>query len=206
MKKWLLLLALSLVFTGCNGDKKDDQARTQSKQDKEMKSPKLQKMSAIKRLGSNKYDLVLFLNRAEHLFDDVYYSAASMSNGKFVRDDGVVYRQLPRKWDSKEKLIGYFSQYWSRPIAVNMYDNLNTKIVNGIVYVAVPQTDYPVLISVRNTTLEKDKRGITATVTNVTNPGYARDRNIRYRLVPDAETKRFEIKSRAGAYGSEMYH
>lgn len=86
-----------------------------------------------------------------------------------------------------------------------MYDNLRTKLVRGNVYLARPETDYPLLISVRNTTVQKNDTGLLATVTEVTIPAYAKDRTIRYQLVRDAKTRQIEIRSRVGAYGSEMF-
>jgi hypothetical protein len=202
MKKRLIVLALTILFTGgCNGDKQE--TKTQEKRDKQ--AVRQANMSHVKKLGANKHDVVLFLNRAEHVIEDVYYAAASMSNGKKVREDGVVYRQLPRRFDSKEKIVTYFSRYWSRPLAEKMYDNLPTYLVKGNVYLAPPDATYPVLISTRNTRVQRDDKGLLVTVTDVTTSAYAQDRTIRYRLVRDEKTKRFEIKSRAGAYGSEQF-
>jgi hypothetical protein len=202
MKRGLMLLVFALLFTGgCNGDKQG--TKTQDKRDK--RTLRQADMSPVKKLGANKHDVVLFLNRAEHVIEDVYYAAASMPNGKKVREDGVVYRQLPSRFDSKEKIVSYFSRYWSRPLAEKMYDNLPTKLVDGKVYLAPMDANYPVLITTRNTAVVRDDKGLLVTVTDVTTPAYAQDRTIRYRLVRDEKTKRFEIKSRAGAYGSEQF-
>jgi hypothetical protein len=202
MKKRLIVLALAILFTGgCNGDKQE--AKTQAKRDKQ--ALRQAHTSPVKTLGANKHDVVLFLNRAEHAIEDVYYAAASMPNGKKVREDGVVYRQLPRRFDSKEKIVTYFARYWSRPLAEKMYDNLPTYLVKGKVYLAPPAASYPVLISTRNTRVQRNDTGLLVTVTDVTTSAYAQDRTIRYRLARDEKTKRFEIKSRAGAYGSEQF-
>jgi hypothetical protein len=202
MKKRLTVLALTILFTGgCNGEKQE--AKTQEKRDKQ--ALRQANTSHVKKLGANKHDVVLFLNRAEHVIEDVYYAAASMPNGKKVREDSVVYRQLPRRFDSREKIVSYFSRYWSRALAEKMYDNLPTKLVDGNVYLAPPDANYPVLISTRNTAVQRDDKGLMVTVSDVTTPAYAQDRTIRYRLVRDKKTKQFEIKSRSGAYGNEQF-
>ncbi len=202
MKRWLVLLAFSLVFSGCNNDKQEQKAKTQATRQKDARPAKT---AAIQNLGSNRADVVLFLNRAEHVFEELYYAAATMPNGRTVYEDGVAYRRLPARFNTKEKILDFFGRYWSRPLAENMYDNLRTKLVRGNVYLARPETDYPLLISVRNTTAQKNDTGLLATVTEVTIPAYAKDRTIRYQLVRDAKTRQFEIRSRTGAYGSEMF-
>lgn len=221
MKKWLILLALSLLVTGC-GDKKENQTKEQSAkaQNKDAKSGKgmqaknktknneknKEKSTVLmKDVGTNKHDLVLFLNRAENVFEDLHYAAAIMTNGKKINEDGITYRELPAPYDTKEKIITYFSRFWSRPIAVNMYDNLHTKIVKGKVYIAQEASEYHVLITVQNTTVETDIKGITATVKEATLPAFSTDRTITYRLVRDKKTKQFEINQRLGTYGAKLF-
>ncbi|WP_139490525.1 hypothetical protein [Brevibacillus dissolubilis] len=204
-----LLLALSLVFTGCGGGKDQgqgkDNAKTQSKEqgkgggkqkaqgggkqkaqggDKQKAQGSKDKASgrkgvggqeqaqtqgkggkptsAIQHMENNETDLVLFLNKAENVTNDLHYAAAHLKNGKTVTEDGVVYRQLPERFSTKEKIIGHFSRYWSRSLAVRMYDNLDTKIQNGKVYLATPSKDYPVFISTRNTAIQPLPGGVNA--------------------------------------------
>jgi hypothetical protein len=201
MKKWLALLAFCLLITGCGDGKQGGKAKTQAKQQKEQQ----QKKTALKNMATSKRDIVLFLNRAEHLTEQLHYAAASMPGGKKVIEDGIVYRQLPKQFDSKKKILAYFSRFWSRSIAESMYDNLNTKLVKGKVYLAHDRTDTPVLISTRNTSVTSDATGITATVSDITLPSFAADRTVRYRLVRDKKTRQYEISKRIGAYGSERF-
>ncbi|MFD2370455.1 hypothetical protein ACFSO0_10985 [Brevibacillus sp. GCM10020057] len=194
-KSWIFLLSALLLLSGCNTPSQEN-AKTQSKPPRQ---------SAMQKLDESKGDIVLFLNRAEHALEDVYFAAADNAKGKTVREDGIVYRELPKRFDSKEKIVGYFARFWSKPLAEAMYDNMSTKLVKGKVYAAFPRSDYPVLISRRNTTVEKTNGVLHVTVEDVTTPAFASDRTIRYQLVRDAKTKRFEIKSRMGAYGSEQF-
>ncbi|MGD8190837.1 hypothetical protein ACQCN2_12730 [Brevibacillus ginsengisoli] len=236
MKKWLILLALSLVVSGCGdgtkgektkGEKtKAESAKTETK--KESKKTKTETKTAnpykglkgknkdkaesneknavvMKDMDTNKHDLVMFLNRAEKVFDDLQYAAATMTNGKKIKEDGITYRELPSSYDTKEKIITYFTRFWSRPIAVKMYDNLHTKVVNDKVYLAQGESEYHVLITVKNTTVEKDSKGITATVKDATLPAFSSDRTITYRLVRDQKTKQYEINQRLGTYGAKMF-
>lgn len=195
-KNWIFLLSLLLLLSGCNSPSKEEKAKTQSKPPKQ---------SAIQKMGDNKMDVVLFLNRAEHLLEEVYYAAADNAKGKNVMEDGITYRELPKRFDSKDKIVGYLSRYWSKPLAEAMYDNMSTKLVKDKVYVSIPRTDYPVLVSVRNTNVQKANGELRVTVEDVTTPAFSSDRTLRYQLIRDAKTKRFEIKSRVGAYGSEQF-
>jgi len=204
MKRWLLLLVISLVFAGCNGGKQEEKPKTQATQKK--KTTAAPRTAAIPQLESNKSDVVLFLNRAEHVLEELYYAAATSANGKPLTVDGTVYRPLPARYDTKEEILSLLTRYWSMPLAENLYDNLRTRLVRGNVYLAPPQQDYPVLISVRNTKVSMDDKGLLVTVTDVTTPGFAQDRTLRYQLVRDDKTRQFKIISRAGAYGSEMFH
>lgn len=195
-KVCLFLLVITIITSGCNITKDEkDKAKTQNK-------PKL---SAFQKMGNNEMDVVLFLNRAEHALEEVYYAAADNAKGKTVYEDGLAYRQMPERFDSKEKIIGFFSRFWSRPLAEAMYDNLSTKLVKQKVHVSIPRTDYPVLISVRNTTVQKKDGELSVTVEDVTNPSFSTDTTLRYRLARDSKSKRFEIKSRVGAYGNEQF-
>jgi len=237
MKKWLMLLALSLVIAGCNGGKEEGKQQTQGKQEQKQGAQAKQGGSknqgkgggsngggkggnngaqtaakgnqpakmAIRNMDRNKGDVVLFLNHAEHLTEELYLAAATMPNGQTVEEDGVVYRQLPERFDSKEKIVKHFSQAWSRPLAVSLYDNLNTKLVRGKVYLAQPAADFPVLISTRNTDVRVNGGEISVVVREITSPTIAADRTVRYRLVRDEKSKRFEIVSRDGAYGRELF-
>lgn len=195
-KNGIFLLSALLLLSGCATPSKEEKAKTQSKPHKQ---------SAIQKLDESKGDVVLFLNRAEHALEDVYFAAADNAKGNTAREDGIVYRELPKRFDSKDKIVGYLSRFWSKPLAEAMYDNMSTKLVKDKVYVALPRRDYPVLISTRNTTVEKGNDVLRVTVEDVTTPAFASDRTIRYQLVRDAKTKRFEIKSRMGAYGSEQF-
>lgn len=199
MKKWLILLALSLAITGCTGKKEGMGQIGKIK----IKNEKI--TAAIKDVGTNKHDLVLFLNRAEHVFEDLQYAAATMPKGKKVKEDGITYRELPARLNSREKIIAYFSRFWSRPLAVKMYDNLHTKIVKGKVYLAEGTADYHVLITVKNTSVDSGIKGITATVKEATLPSFAMDRTITYRLVRDKKTKHYEISERKGTYGKNLF-
>lgn len=199
-KAWLFLLAFSLLFAGCNTPAKDEKAKTQSKAGK-----KQAKLSAMQKLGDNEMEVVLFLNQAEHAVEEVYYAALDNPNGRTVYEDGLAYRELPRRFDSKEKIVRFFSHYWTKPLAEALYDNLSTKTVNEKVYVSLPRVDYPVLISVRNTSVQKNGGEINVTVDRVTDPSFSSDRSLRYRLTRDNKTKRFEITSRIGTYGREHF-
>ncbi|MFS0553615.1 hypothetical protein [Brevibacillus sp. 179-C9.3 HS] len=199
-KNWIFILALSLLVTGCMTPGKQEQAKSKAKT--QSKPPK---QSAIQKLGDNKMDVVLFLNQAEHLLEDVYYAAADNAKGKSVYEDGLVFRELPKRFDSKDKITGYFGRFWSRPLAEAMYDNMTTKLVKEKLYVAIPRVDYPTLISVRNTTVQKSNGEISVTIEDATDSSFASDRTLRYRLVRDQKSKRFEIKSRVGAYGNEQF-
>ncbi|TKI58974.1 hypothetical protein E8L90_28275 [Brevibacillus antibioticus] len=199
-KNWMFILALSLLVTGCMTQVKQEQAKNKPKT-----QSKPAKQSAIQKLGDNKMDVVLFLQQAEHQLENVYYAAADNAKGKSVSEDGLVFRELPKRFDSKDKITGYFGRFWSRPLAEAMYDHMTTKLVKEKVYVAIPRVDYPTLISVRNTTVQKSNGELSVTVEDVTNSSFASDRTLRYRLVRDQKTKRFEIKSRMGAYGNEQF-
>ncbi|WP_409175674.1 hypothetical protein [Brevibacillus fortis] len=199
-KNWMFILALSLLVTGCLTQVKQDQTKTKAKT-----QSKAAKQSAIQKLGDNKMDVVLFLKQAEHQLENVYYAAADNAKGKTVFEDGLVFRELPKRFDSKDKITGYFGRFWSRPLAEAMYDNMTTKLVKEKVYVAIPRVDYPTLISVRNTTVQKSNGELSVIVEDVTDTSFASDRTLRYRLVRDQKTNRFEIKSRMGAYGNEQF-
>lgn len=199
MKKWLVLVMVAALFAGCgNKDQKDEKAKTQQ-------TKKKQQTAAVQKLDERKSDAVLFLNRAERVWDDLYYAAMNNTKGKPIRDDGLTYRPLPARYDSREKIVSHFSRFWSRPMAERMYDNLRTKVVNGKVYLAEPAATYPVLIANNNTTMKKTADGLLVTVTEATSPSFASDRTVRYLLVRDQKTKRYEIKSRTGAYGMEQF-
>lgn len=193
---WLFPLALAVLLAGCHIPSHDEKAKTQNKP---------AKRSSIQKLGDNKMDVVLFLNRAEHALEEIHYAAADNAKGKTVYEDGLAYRELPKRFDSKEKIVSFLSRYWSRPLAEAMYDHLSTKLVKQKVYVALPKTNYPVLITPRNTTVQKVDGELRVTVTEVTTPALSADSTIRYRLVRDDKTKRFEVKSRVGAYGNEQF-
>lgn len=199
MNSWtfrILLLSFLLLLSGCNTPSKEHKAKTQNKPPKQ---------SAIQKLGENKTDVVLFLNRAEHALEEVYFAAADNAKGKTIYEDGLAYREMPKRFDSKDKIVRFFSRFWSRPLAEAMYDNMSTKVVKDKVYVSIPKNDYPVLISTRNTTVQKTNGELRVTVEDATTPAFSTDRTLRYQLVRDAKTKRFEIKSRLGAYGNEQF-
>lgn len=222
MKKWLILLVFALLVTGCSTTAKEDvkeqkaktqAAKTEGKKVKPLKAiqtkvkekTKGKPTVLMKDVATNKHDLVLFLNRAEKVFEDLQYAAAINTNGKKVIEDGITYRELPHPYDTKEEITGYFSRFWSRPIAVKMYDNLDTKIIKGKVYLAQGESEYHVLITMKNTTVESDIKGITVTAKDVTLPAFAIDRTITYRLMRDKKTKQFEIHQRLGTYGAKMF-
>ncbi|MBU8713930.1 hypothetical protein [Brevibacillus parabrevis] len=200
-KNWVIFLSLSLPLfsVGCTMPAKEESKSKTKAQNKPVK------LSAIQKLGDNKMDVVLFLNRAEHVLEEVYFAALDNAKGKTVYEDGLVFRELPKQFESKDKIVGYFGRYWSMPLALSMYDKLTTKLIKDKVFVAVPRVDYPVLISVRNTTVAKSNGELDVTVQDATDSSFASDRTLRYRLVRDQKTKRFEIKARSGAYGSEQF-
>ncbi|UFJ39766.1 hypothetical protein LOK74_17145 [Brevibacillus humidisoli] len=210
MKKWLALLALCLAIVGC-GDK--DEQESKGNENDDTKTARVQqrneadsKAKALSRHPqTNKQDLVLFINRAEHVFEELYYAASSMPGGKIQRDDGLLYRQLPPRFSSREKVIAFFSRYWSRPLAVQMYDNLDTKIVNGRLYLRIPDQDDPVLISQQNTTISSDLNGVTVVVQNAGLPDRSGQPTVSYRLERDKRTGQLEIVRREGSYGSKMF-
>ncbi|MGG1660627.1 hypothetical protein [Brevibacillus sp. NRS-1366] len=207
-KNWMIFLAFSLLVTGCNSPSNEEQKKEKEKTKAQAKAKvqnKSNKPSALQKLGDNKMEVVLFLNRAEHVLEDVYYSALENAKGKTVYEDGLTYRELPERFDSKDKIVGYFSQFWSKPLAESLYDNMSTKLVKGKVYVSLPRTDYPTLISVRNTSVQKLDGDLNVTVENSTDTTFATDRTVRYQLVRDKKTKRYEIKSRKGTYGNENF-
>jgi len=222
MKKWLPLLILSLLLTGCGGNKEDQaksetkaktnnesKAKTQNKQEgkngSKQGNQKGAKTLALKNMDKNKRDVVLFLNRAESLAQQLQFEAANLTNGKAVTEDGLTYRQLPERYDTRDEIVNYFSRFWSRPLAENLYDYMNTKLVNGKVYLAPDDSEYPMIISSRNTFVKYDDEDLIATVNEITHPSYAQDRTVTYRLVRDKKTKLYEINKRVGTYGSEMY-
>lgn len=230
MRKWLLLMAIALVVTGCGGGKQDQKAKTEQTDKAKTKSQKSadtkktkgkksaqnvkatakgtkkgNKTAAIQQMTGSKQDVVLFLNRAEHAVEDIYYAALSMPDGKTVKDGGFTYRELPSNLDSKDKIVDYLSQFWSKPLALRLYDNLNTKQVDNKVYVALPQKDYPVLISLQNTGVQVVNDDITAVVSEITTPALASQRTIRYHLARDPKTNHYQIDNRSGAYGEEMF-
>ncbi|ELK44050.1 hypothetical protein [Brevibacillus agri] len=198
-KKWMIFLSLSLIVTGCALPAKEESKSKTKAQSKPVK------LSAIQKLGDNKMDVVLFLNRAEHLLEEVYFAALDNAKGKTVYEDGLAFRELPKQFDSKDKIVKYFGRFWSTPLALAMYDKLTTKLVKEKLYIAIPRVDYPVLISVRNTTVAKANGELNVTVQDATDSSFASDRTLHYRLVRDQKTKRFEIKTRSGTYGSEQF-
>ncbi|EMT50563.1 hypothetical protein I532_21885 [Brevibacillus borstelensis AK1] len=197
MKRWLILFVAAALFAGCNAGPQDEKGKAKTTQRQE-------RQIAVQKLGESKADTVIFLNRAEHVWEELYF-AAMESKRKPIREDGLTYRALPSRFDSREKIVSYFSRYWTRPLAERMYDNLTTKVVKGKVYLAGPSALYPVLISTGNTSLEKTEDGLLVTVNEATSPSFASERTITYLLVRDKKTKRYEIKSRTGAYGSEQF-
>lgn len=203
-KNWMFLLVFLLLVTGCNSPSMEEQKKEKEKEKAKTQS-KPHKQTALQKLGDNKMEVVLFLNQAEHVLEEVYYSALENGKGKTVYEDGLTYRELPKRFDSKDKIVGYFSGFWSKPLAEALYDNMSTKLVKDKVYVSLPQTDYPALISVRNTSVQKMNGDLTVTVENSTDASFATDRTIRYKLVRDKKTKRYEIKSRDGTYGNENF-
>ncbi|GED68923.1 hypothetical protein BRE01_26250 [Brevibacillus reuszeri] len=201
-KNWIFLLTLSLLVTGCNSPSNEEKAKEKEKAKAQSKPPK---QTALQKLGDNKMEVVLFLNRAEHALEEVYYSALENAKGKTVHEDSLSYRELPKRFDSKDKIVGYFSRFWSKPLAEALYDNMSTKLVKDKVYVSLPHTDYPAMISVRNTNVQKLNGDLNVTVENAADATVVSDRTIRYHLVRDKKTKRYEIKSRNGTYGSENF-
>ncbi len=201
MKPFLALLALCFLLSGCSANMHEGNVKTRAKQASNASKNK----SGLEKLGQNKQDIVLFLDRAEHLTENLQFAAASLSPAKSILKDGVTYRKLPKKWESKDSIIDYFARYWSSSIAENMYKRLPVKEEKKKVYLAAPKTDYPMLISLRNTTFKTDSKGITAVVTNATLPDYASERTITYRLERDPKTERYKITKRSGAYGKEKY-
>ncbi|CAM3366646.1 MULTISPECIES: DL-endopeptidase inhibitor IseA family protein [Brevibacillus] len=216
---WIYLLLLSILVTGCNasntsqGKKNEKTATSQSKknektaktQSKATKQKRPARSVAIQKLDDSKMNIVIFLNRAEHVVEDVYYAAIDHTKGKTAHEDGITYLELPKRFDSKDKVIAYFSKFWSRSLSEALYDNLSTKQIKNKLYVAIPNVDYPVLISVRNTAVEKLNSEIRVSVQNVTDPAFSSDRTLRYQLMRDDKTKRYEIKSRMGTYGNDQF-
>lgn len=227
---WVYLLLLSILVTGCNasntsqGKKNEKTATSQSKknektaksqnkknektaktQSKATKQKRPARSVGVQKLGDSKMNVVIFLNQAEHVVEDVYYAAIDHSKGKTAHEDGITYLELPKRFDSKDKVIAHFSRFWSRTLSEALYDNLSTKQINNKLYVAIPNVDYPVLISSRNTAVEKLNSEIRVSVQNVTDPAFSSDRTLRYQLMRDDKTKRYEIKSRMGTYGNEQF-
>lgn len=231
---WVCLLVAAFLVTGCTGskggekkeekttktqskkDEKTTKTKTKSKKDKkntvktkskkagESIKKKTVHSSAVQKLGNNKMDVVLFLNRAENVVSDVYFATLE-HKGKTVTEDGKHYRELPKRFDTKEKIVSHFNRYWSRPLAESLYDNLSTKQINKKLYISIPNMDYPMMISVRNTTVQKQDDHVRVTVNNVTDPAYSPDRTLHYLLGRDSKTKRIEIESRTGTYRKEHF-
>ncbi|MGG3883059.1 DL-endopeptidase inhibitor IseA family protein [Brevibacillus panacihumi] len=219
---WVCLLVAAFLVTGCTGskggEKKEEKTtKTQSKKDEKTTKTKTKSKkagesikkktvhsSAVQKLGNNKMDVVLFLNRAENVVSDVYFATLE-HKGKTVTEDGKHYRELPKRFDTKEKIVSHFNRYWSRPLAESLYDNLSTKQINKKMYISIPNVDYPMMISVRNTTVQKQDDHVRVTVNNVTDPAYSPDRTLHYLLGRDSKTKRIEIESRTGTYGKEHF-
>ncbi|MFX8098633.1 hypothetical protein ABTK82_20030, partial [Acinetobacter baumannii] len=70
----------------------------------------------------NEMEVVLFLNQAEHAVEEVYYAALDNPNGRTVYEDGLAYRELPRRFDSKEKIVRFFpvtgQNRWRKPYTI----------------------------------------------------------------------------------------
>lgn len=201
MKRAIALLSF-LLLAGCSVE--NGQLHI-----KGLTSPKDQykkkKISAIDNPTYHKQDMLLFLNRAERVVEDLHFAAASVPNGKTVKEDGVTYRQLPKKLETKEAIIKHFSRFWSRPIAENIYNKLHTKIVKDKVYLAIQYPGYPMIISSKNTSIKNEGKDVIAVVSDATLPQFATDRTVTYRLVKDKKTQKYEISKRSGAYKKEIF-
>jgi hypothetical protein len=148
-------------------------------------------------LGSQtdqKMSVVLFLNRAEHAKEEIYSSAVENAGGKKYAENGRLYRELPERFDSKEKIVRHFSQYWSRPLSESLYNSMSTKQVNGKLYVSLPETDSPVLISVRNTSIRKQGDEVHVVINQVD-----ANRSLAYQITPDKQHQKYKIISRSGS-------
>ncbi|USG66710.1 IseA DL-endopeptidase inhibitor family protein [Brevibacillus ruminantium] len=201
MKKILILLVVAALFAGCSGTQKNEKGKGKAKTTSKKGQTQTQSVQKLE----NKSDTVVFLNRAEHVWEDLYYAAMNNQKGKPIQEDGMTYRPLPSRFDSREKIVAHFSRFWARPMAERMYDHLSTKEVKGKVYLAEPKTTYPVLIANSNTAVEQAADGLLVTVTEATSPAFASDRTVHYTLVRDKKTKKYEIQSRSGEYGKEQF-
>ncbi|MGE5704318.1 MAG: hypothetical protein ACM32O_17465 [Clostridia bacterium] len=202
MKKAIALFSLlSLVLlVGCGSNQLQMKGLTNPKQLEKKKKP-----AALDNPGAHKQDMLLFLNRAERVVEDLHFAAASMENGKSVKEDDVTYRQLPKNLDTKEKIVTHFSRFWAKSIAEKMYNKLPTKLVKNKVYLAAQFPDKPMIIYSRNTSVQNTGKELVAVVSDATLPSLATERTVTYRLTKDAKTKKYKISKRSGAFKKELF-
>lgn len=203
MKRAFALLSVSvLLLVGCSMENGQLKIKGLTRP-KDLHKKK--KVTAIDNPTYHKQDMLLFLNRAERVVEDLHFAAASVPNGKTVKEDGITYRQLPKHLETKENIIKHISRYWARPIAEKIYNNLHTTTVKDKVYLAIPYPDYPMVISSKNTTVKNEGKDVLAVVTDATLPQFASERTVTYRLVKDKKTQKYEINKRSGAYKKEIF-
>lgn len=84
-----------------------------------------------------KPNLRLFIDQAELAWVTVLDSA---NNGKVINVGGDSFRQLPTRFDSRQKLRNFFRRFWSINFTNRMICNLKTIIFKGRLYVSVGDT------------------------------------------------------------------
>ncbi|MCR8980240.1 hypothetical protein [Brevibacillus laterosporus] len=161
--------------------------------------------TAMAHMETNLNDVSVFLQKAEQVIIDLEYFAATLPDGKEMKEDGLIYRQLPKPYNTRDGILAFFQQYWSRPLAVTLYDHLDTKIVDGNVYLSTSTRRYPVFITTQNMKVSVENNGLIVEVTGIS-PTTASSRSlVRYHLGRDHESKRYEITKRSGIYGQENF-
>ncbi|MGO0063176.1 DL-endopeptidase inhibitor IseA family protein [Brevibacillus fluminis] len=204
MKRVIALLSF-LLLVGCTGEHGEIKLKSITNPKNLHEKKKKEKVSAIDNPTYHKQDMLLFLNRAERVVEDLHFAAASMPDAKTVKEDGVTYRQMPKHLETKEAIIKHISRYWSKPLAEKIYNHLHTTVVKDKVYIAIPYPDFPMVISGKNTTIKNEGKDVVAVVTDATLPQFASDRTVTYRLVKDKKTHKYEISKRSGAYKKEIF-
>ncbi|QDX91393.1 hypothetical protein C2W64_04771 [Brevibacillus laterosporus] len=200
----------SVKSQGTAKNKKEDSAKSYGKtsQIKVAETKKEQakwQTTAMAHMETNLNDVSVFLQKAEQVITDLEYIAATLPNGKEIKEDGLIYRQLPKPYDTRDGILFFFQQYWSRPLAVSLYDHLDTKIVDGNVYLSTSTKHYPVFITTKNTKVTVENSGLIAEVTGISPTTAASRSLVRYHLERDHESKRYEITKRIGIYGQENF-
>ncbi|AUM66813.1 hypothetical protein C0R09_21095 [Brevibacillus laterosporus] len=195
---------------GATNKSKDNSATTAEKSD-HIKTASTKKdqakwqSTAMAHMETNLNDVSVFLQKAEQVINDLEYAAATLPDGKEIKEDGIIYRQLSKPYHTRDGILAFFQQYWSRPLAVALYDHLDTKIVDGHVYLSTSTKRYPVFISTQNMKVSVENSGLIVEVSGISPTVASSSSLVRYHLGRDQESKRYEITKRSGIYGQENF-